>query len=343
LRTGAGGCDSVNLYLINGTHQLRAIKTAHPGKVSNLSRPHKILSDFTREVSILYMNAHPTIVQVLNYGVREFPNKFDPWMELEFIPVALFAIFIVHGSPFSSALSGGRTSFSHSNNLYMRAVNTSPKKQFLKLPLNKPNEYFEKLMKVTEHNGTVFDLKRSIVTSHKDVTHFLLVWAQKESLSPRARKMQSKYLFVCALTTKQQPMELFQYSLLKGEWEKVISICLDPCSYLYMTFFMNHVTFHLDRTEFLETIVKCRMTYDENLSFVTPKRESVDLKVADPSHIEERHLSGFVRLNSHQRSYFSSSDHLTTCEVSPSILLTDSAPTASSGFDGSISEPKSVS
>jgi hypothetical protein len=48
---------------------------------------------------------------------------------------------------------------------------------------------------------------------------------------------------------------------------------------------MNHVTFYLDRTEFLETIVKCRMTYDENLSFVKPKREPVDLKVADPSQI----------------------------------------------------------
>jgi hypothetical protein len=69
----------------------------------------------------------------------------------------------------------------------MRAVNTSPKTQFLKLPLNKPNEYFEKLIKVIEHNGTVFDLTRSIVTSHKDVTHFLLVCAQKESLSPRAQ------------------------------------------------------------------------------------------------------------------------------------------------------------
>jgi serine/threonine protein kinase len=78
---GSGGCGSVDLFLRRGSDSLRAIKRAR-----SCSMDAKSLSNFTREVHVLYSNEHPTIIHIFNYGVPDESHMFSPWMELEFIP-----------------------------------------------------------------------------------------------------------------------------------------------------------------------------------------------------------------------------------------------------------------
>ena len=76
----SGGCGTVQLCGVNGTTVLRAIKTAR----TQMSEQE--IEKFQREVHTLYLNQHPTIIRVFNYGVPSEGCSFQPWMELEFVP-----------------------------------------------------------------------------------------------------------------------------------------------------------------------------------------------------------------------------------------------------------------
>jgi serine/threonine protein kinase len=76
-----GGPSSVDLYLRVDDGTLCAIKHS---KTPN--RDPKLRAAFRREVQILSSNAHPSIVQLFHYGVRDETHEYPTWMELEFIP-----------------------------------------------------------------------------------------------------------------------------------------------------------------------------------------------------------------------------------------------------------------
>ncbi|OHT07473.1 hypothetical protein TRFO_24291 [Tritrichomonas foetus] len=78
---GGGACGEVNLLRENETGIFRAIKISR--FKANNGAP---LLYFMREVQTLSENKHPTIMQIVKYGLPETDKQFYPWIEMEFIP-----------------------------------------------------------------------------------------------------------------------------------------------------------------------------------------------------------------------------------------------------------------